>query len=167
MKKFSKFIIVGGQIGVSSESSSDFILSDISHEIDENIYNSIVIIIPYPQIDNNITTLLSVDLNVNTQKKQLQIINNEKDNRICTFYTIDNLKYTTCNILTLMNILKDFLSFSNGVSQSDSNSQLTNSNYSNHINKRKLKEICNKLNIHYNKNINKTLDLIYKKINEN
>ena len=121
MKKFSKFIIVGGQIGVSSESSSDFILSDISHEIDENIYNSIVIIIPYPQIDNNITTLLSVDLNVNTQKKQLQIINNEKDNRICTFYTIDNLKYTTCNILTLMNILKDFLSFSNGVSQSDSN----------------------------------------------
>lgn len=41
-----------------------------------------------------------------------------------------------------------------------------NSTCTKNINIRKLKTICNKLNIHYSSNINKTLDLILQKINE-
>ena len=41
-----------------------------------------------------------------------------------------------------------------------------NLTYTKNINIRKLKAICNKLNIHYNSNINKTLNMILQKINE-
>lgn len=154
LNEFSKFIMIKSLEISTTTLNGDFKLV----RINDTIEMSVLIIIPYPQINNKITSLLLMDADPTTNQIELQIIN-KNDNYMYHFYNINISKYAECNISTLMEILEVVLSFSN--------QQLTNSSNSNHINKRKLKEICNKLNIRYNKNINKTLDLIYKKINEN
>ena len=156
LNRFSKFIMFGN-LSILTTSKGEFTLDDIYSDTYD--YNDFMIVIPYPQINNNIITLLFVEIiGAYEDSFQIQIVN-KGDNLTCRFCNSFKTNYVECNISTLMEILEVVLSFSNP--------QLTNSSNSNHINKRKLKEICNKLNIRYNKNINKTLDLIYKKINEN
>ena len=108
-----------------------------------------------------------------TSKEIERIDMDNSDDYLVLFISMESMRvYYSISlndlIITISKWYQNNISISNeNQPPNQQNPQLTISSNSNHINKRKLKEICNKLNIRYNKNINKTLDLIYKKINEN